>query len=427
MEQRILKPLGMDHTLVRQPAEDQLPADLSRGYQWQHGRFEARGFEYVPAAPAGCISTTAADAARFMRAHLNDGRLGDNRILRPETARRMREPLFRHDQKTSAMCYGFMENQRHGLRILGHGGDTLWFHSLMQLIPERQVGLFVSYNTDTSTVAREDLFDAFLRRYFPEPDPPRLEAGDGFRERVNRLTGEYGMTRYSHTTPTKLVALLSGLEVSLNEDDTLTIGTLRSSARYVEVEPFVFREQDGKRKVVFKEDDHGQVLYLFFADAPPVSAVRRAWYERSVLHLGLAAGCIAVLASAVVFWPVIAISVRGLSSPQIKRTRFSGLLSCLGWCLGLAALGIVIGLAVALSDPNEVVFGLTPLTRGILVTTQFGIVLAVLTVIGLYPVWKYRYWRLSGRLHYTLVALAGVGFIWLLYYWNLLTIGLPAA
>ena len=73
------------------------------------GPIQAQPFEYVPAAPAGCISTTAADAAKFMIAHLNDGQLGDARILKPETARQMREPLFRPDPKTDAICYGFME------------------------------------------------------------------------------------------------------------------------------------------------------------------------------------------------------------------------------------------------------------------------------------------------------------------------------
>src|SRR5262249_31798490 len=123
VEQRILKPLGMDHTLVRQPAEDELPPDMSKGYKWEDGQYEAKGFEYIPTAPAGCISTTAADAAKFMLAHLNDGQLGDGRILKPETARRMREPLFRHDPETSPMCYGFMELDQNGQRMVGHGGD----------------------------------------------------------------------------------------------------------------------------------------------------------------------------------------------------------------------------------------------------------------------------------------------------------------
>ena len=185
VEERICKPLGMTQTLIRQPAEDKLPADLSKGYKWEDGHFEVKGFEYVPAAPAGCISTSAADAAKFMLAHLNDGQLGTARILKPETARRMREPLFSHDPKTSPMCYGFMERPCQGHRIVGHGGDTLWFHSLMELIPDRRVGVFISYNTDTSAGAREPMFDAFLRRYFPQADPPVIKPASDFHERAS--------------------------------------------------------------------------------------------------------------------------------------------------------------------------------------------------------------------------------------------------
>lgn len=423
VEQRILKPLGMEHTLVRQPPEDQLPADLSKGYKWEQGHFKAKDFEYIPAAPAGCISTTAADAARFMLAHLQDGQLGDARILKPETARRMREPLFRHDPKASAMCYGFVEQRPHGLRLVGHGGDLFWFHSLMQLIPERRVGLFLSYNTNTSGGAREPLFDAFLRRYFPEADPPRIKPADDARERARRLAGTYGVTRYSQSTFTKLAALTSVLDVSVNDDDTITVAAGDNARRYVETEPLVYREVDGTRKIVFQADNDGRGRYLFLEDVPPLSAVRREWYERGLVHWGLLGGSLAVLASAVLFWPAIAFSVRGLSSPRIKRTRWSGVWSCLAWLLGLISLALGAGLAWVLSDPNDIAFGITPTLRGMLAVPQVCAVLAGLTVVGCVVAWTRRYWRFTGRLHYTLVALAGVGLTWFLYHWNLLTFG----
>src|SRR5262249_34885824 len=151
-------------------------------------------------------------------------------------------------------------------------GDTLWFHSLLQLIPDRHVGFFVSFNTDTSAGTRDALFDAFLRRYFPEPDPPRGTAPSDFRERAKRLASEYGLTRYSTSTVAKLGALMGVFKVSVNDDNTITIGIMDNSRRYVEVEPFVFRELDGTKRVVFKEDDKGRIAYMFLADAPPLSA-----------------------------------------------------------------------------------------------------------------------------------------------------------
>jgi CubicO group peptidase (beta-lactamase class C family) len=422
VEQRILKPLDMQHTLVRQPASDKLPAELSKGYKWEDGRFEAKDFEYVPAAPAGCISTTAADAAKFMLAHLRDGQGAKGRILKTETARKMRERLFWHDEKCSAMCYGFMEQKRDdGLRMVGHGGDTLWFHSLLQLIPDRHVGVFVSYNTDTSGGARDVMFDAFLKRYFPEPDPPRIKAAGDFSERVKKLVGEYGMTRYSHSTLTKLLTLVAVFKVTANDDDTLTVRIGDRSTRYVEVEPLVFRELDGPRRIIFKEDENG--LNLFLADVPPLSAIRRHWYERSDVHWGLLAGCGGAFASALLFWPALAFTVRRLQSPRIKRTWFSAFLSCVAWLLSLVSIAFAAAFAFAMSEPSEIGFGLTPLVKGVLAMTQVCAVLAALTVLGCVIAWTNRYWRFTGRLHYTLVALAGIGFVWFLYYWNLLTFG----
>jgi CubicO group peptidase (beta-lactamase class C family) len=420
VEQRILKPLGMEHTLVRQPAEADLPAEMSKGYKWDAGQFKAKDFEYVPAAPAGSMSMTAADAAKFMLAHLNDGRLGDQTILRPETARRMREPLFRHNPKTSAMCYGFIESQRFGQRLVGHGGDTLWFHSMLEMIPEHRVGLFVSYNTDTGAGASDDLLDAFLRRYFPDPDPPRTKSGEDFRERANRLAGEYVLTRYSHSSLTKLVALLGVLDVSVNDDDTLTISTATRSSRYVEVEPNVFRELDGRRKVVFQEDENGRVDRLFLADVPVIAAERRAWYERSLVHWGMLAGSLTLFLTALLFWPVIAFSVRGLPSPKIKRTRFSAFLSILAWLLSAVSIGFTVGLLVVMLDPDQIVFGLSPSVKILLALTPICAALAALAVLGCLFAWIKGYWRLTGRIHYTLVALAGIGFTWFLYHWNLL-------
>jgi hypothetical protein len=317
-----------------------------------------------------------------------------------------------------------MEQVKNGQRILGHGGDTFYFHSLMQLIPERHVGLFVAYNTDTSAGVREVLFDAFLRRYFPESDPARLTAGSGFRERAGRLAGEYGITRYSHSTAAKLGALLAVLKVTANDDDTLTIGMGDFARRYVEVEPLVFRELDGPRRMVFKESGDGKVRYLFIADVPPLSAVRHEWYELSAVHVGLLAGCVAIFASAFLYWPAIAFSVRGLESPRIRRSRLSALLSILAWLCAGASIVFTAGLGYAMWESNELAFGLPPWVEVLLASTQVCAVLAALTLLGCLIAWLAGYWRFTGRLHYTLVALAGIGFVWFLYYWNLLTFGL---
>jgi CubicO group peptidase (beta-lactamase class C family) len=421
IEQRILKPLGMKHSMVRQPDVDKLPTDLSKGYSWKQDHFEKQGFVYIPAAPAGCMGLSALDAAKFMIAYLQEGKLGSERILKPETVQLMREPLFRHHSKTGAMCYGFWEQEWNGQRVLGHEGAFLWFYAMMQWIPEHDIGIFVSYNTDTAGGESEVLFEAFMQRYFSQPISPVIKVENGFAERGKKMIGEYGLTRYSHSSLTKLSALLGAYTVSLNNDDTLTISIGGKSNRYVEIEPFVFRELNGQKKMVFQEDENGEVRYLFSAEAPPLSAIRREWYELSSLHWGLLGTSFAVFLSSFLFWPVIAFSKRKLQKPRIMRTQFPVIASCIAWFLSVAGILFIAGLVMVFANPFDILFGVTPLLRTVMIMAQISAVLMVFTLIGCVLAWKNQYWGLIGRLHYTMVALAGIAFTWFLYYWNLLT------
>src|SRR5690606_6431921 len=115
----------------------------------------------------------AVDMARFMIAHLQLGRLGESRILKEETAARMHSRVFTHDPRLDGMCYGFMESRHNGYRIIGHGGDTELFHTSLLLLPDQQVGFFVSCNSEEGGQPRTEMGDAFLDRYFPDTRTPR--------------------------------------------------------------------------------------------------------------------------------------------------------------------------------------------------------------------------------------------------------------
>ena len=98
-------------------------------------------------------------------------------------------------------------------------------------------------------------------------------------------------------------------------------------------------------------------------------------------------------------------------------------LSCLAWLLSGVAIAFIVTAAVALEEPTDIVFGLPLLLKRALLAPQFIVGLSAVTFLGCLIAWINGYWRFTGRLHYTLVALAGIGFTWLLYYWNLLAFG----
>ncbi|MBL8989515.1 MAG: beta-lactamase family protein, partial [Gemmatimonadetes bacterium] len=170
IEKHILAPLGMTQTTGRQPLPESFGPDMSQGYEWKNGDFVARKWEIVTgAAPAGSMSASATDMAKFMIAHLNGGALGEGRILSPETTRLMHTRLQGHDPRIPGFAHGFYEQSSHGLRLIGHGGDTQWFHSDLALIPSENVGLFISTNTSTgSAISFQPFLKAFLDHYYPE-------------------------------------------------------------------------------------------------------------------------------------------------------------------------------------------------------------------------------------------------------------------
>jgi hypothetical protein len=178
VERHIFKPLGMHSTTFREPLPAALAPHMASGYDYVDGRFEARPFEfYGNIMPAGSGSSTAEDMARFMLAHLHDGRVGNTRILKPETARLMHSNLSANAPSLPGFAHGFYVVRENGPRLIGHGGNTAYFHSMLLLAPERDFGIFVSYTGgDAASLARTELIDAVIGRLFPVAPAPRWTA-----------------------------------------------------------------------------------------------------------------------------------------------------------------------------------------------------------------------------------------------------------
>ena len=142
----IYQPLGMQHSTFVQPLPAALAPDMSQGYA-QASDGKSKPFEIVEIAPAGSVSATADDMARFMIAQLGDGSDGGTPILDAKTLALMHSPQSRMAPGMNGFDLGFYQENRNGLRIIGHAGDTNWFHSDLHLLLDRNVGVFMSFNS----------------------------------------------------------------------------------------------------------------------------------------------------------------------------------------------------------------------------------------------------------------------------------------
>src|SRR5262249_59247219 len=110
--------------------------------------------------------TGGADRTWFMSAFLREGIVEGVPILNQETVRQMETRQFELHPMINGLGLTFMEYSMNGRRIIAHGGDTLWFHSDMVLVPEARVGYFISYNSAGSNVGggRGEVLRAFMNR-----------------------------------------------------------------------------------------------------------------------------------------------------------------------------------------------------------------------------------------------------------------------
>lgn len=187
------------------------------------------------------MSSTSDDMARFMLAHLQNGRYGDGRILQEETAQKMHSHLFTNDPIVNGMTYGFWEINPENPRIIGHGGDTILFHTQLVLIPESQLGLFISCNEQASEPAVNELVQTFIEHYYPVPVSSASKSLSDFEENSSLVAGSYRPTRSVYTNFEKLASLFQEIRVSSGPNNTLTTFQLtQGSKNWVEIEPLIF-------------------------------------------------------------------------------------------------------------------------------------------------------------------------------------------
>ena len=429
VEQHIFAPLGMEHSTFRQPLPPHLADNLAEGYLYNQGRFEEGIFEFVQSYPAGSLSTTSTDMGRFMIAHLQNGRFNEGRILQEETARQMREVAFTHDPRLPGWGAGFTVAQHDGQHVVGHGGDTTYFHNELALLPDHNVGLFVSTNSDGGTLARFHLVQAFLQRYFPERKQPQPAPAPEFLQRAEKYTGVYYPARMNVTGIEKILSLLQPVQVQTTAGGLLSVaGLIGSTPTYwVEHSPHLFEPFSENLPhnvtLLFQPDDQDatQIQYLFFEQS---AYIKQPPYASPTLHFTLLGVSLLAFLSIIVALPAGALTHRRYqrAAPQLiaPQPPPAHAARWLAWALALVNLVFLVGFVLIVGDLNNVVFGLPPILQALLLLPSVSAVLWLSTASFTVLAWLKRYWTLWGRIVYTLFAVIALAYLMFLWFWNFL-------
>ncbi|BAZ45447.1 beta-lactamase [Chondrocystis sp. NIES-4102] len=426
IESNILQPLGMKRSTFAQPLQDNLAAALAVGYEYENGKYKSLPFLYLNIVPAGAMSATATDMTHFMLAHLQNGLYQEQRILSETSAQAMQAQQFSDRPQLPGVGYGFHERFKQEQRILAHSAIFYGYTGLLALIPQQNLGLFIAYNKFEPEF-HEQLINRFIDHYYPAAATPQPQPLKNFQQRSNRFVGTYRNLEYSNHTISKISSLLKQVSVSKNQDGFLNVDFLdgffatkpaqENTTNLVEVKPLLFYRQNDDDYVAFANDQRDRITYMFHPlDLGPAAFERLNWTETIKFQIVLLGFFIITFLSAI---------ARSISRLSKKRTHTNSWARWAWLVAGLVAtisLIFPIGLVVTLwlIGFEEIIYGMPKIAIAWfylpLIASGLTISLPIFSIFAL----QSRHWSIGQKLHYLVIAIAGLGFIWFLNYWNFL-------
>ncbi|MFO0581486.1 MAG: serine hydrolase domain-containing protein [Anaeromyxobacter sp.] len=167
LQERLFAPLGMtrstfDHAAIRR--------EPNRA-EGNNKLIPVLPVEIPMLAPAG-LYASASDLARFVRFHLNAGRVDGRVLLREELASAMGTLPFPLDGQVSGYGHGLWVRRYHlggeEVRSLDHGGGGFGFLSQMKWLPDLGYGVVVLTNSSDQEYGHEQIAEDLLVRLIEE-------------------------------------------------------------------------------------------------------------------------------------------------------------------------------------------------------------------------------------------------------------------
>ena len=419
LQTRILGPLGMGATTYSEATarDDQPP--LSRSYRVQGGvAHPAFRIDIGSFGPAGSLASTAADMARFMRFLMSDGELDGARLLAPDTMSQMRTRLFDDRPEGADMAHGLIARPMFGTTVYGHGGGLNEFLSNLVVIPELQIGVFVSQNGGARMSLPFLAPDLILGHLAAEAGlaAPEPQAVPDAAERAQEAEGRYISNRRAFTGSAQFVTALEGFSVTALPDGAILAPAplLGTMLRYDPVAPDIWQDARGERLLLIR-DEGGRVLRI--ADGTGTNSYERVTPATDPMLLRVALGGGAVLSLTMLLGLLWRRGLRGgsLGGTVAALAGLAGALSV--W----AMLGGGVAMAMAAANlGSEFLFDQPqPTVETFFALSHVVVVMAAIVLLAQGLVWRARGWSLWRRLHHTAFALVLAGLAVLMVNWGL--------
>jgi CubicO group peptidase (beta-lactamase class C family) len=418
LQEHVFDPLKMSSTTAAQPAPDSLVKRQATGYQPDGDGQAVTTAQYSSWTPSGPGQiTTAADMARFMNAQLS----GD-KALGAGVAKKLGEQQYTSDDRLPGMGYCFEHRIIAGQPVLFKDGDVPGFHTSVILDREHDLGIYVSYNGDGTTVpAVDEVAKAVIAKLYPTKteQPEAIEGADS-----SKYLGEYQVSRSTQGNAFKIKTLTTpSVTVSAGDNgEIITTGTTlssrpeASSQRWIPVDgKGLYAEVDGESLIAFSPNGSltsSLVPHVTYLPLPQWD--NPLWYQ-----IGLVVGLVLLFIAAIGL-PIRAVVMR--KKQRDTRTAAARTAQWTAWITAILSVVFTAGTAILMSDMNVAGQALLTASTPMLALTAIAsvlvlgsLVMMVFAVCG----WIRRWWGVSTRIWYTVTMLGAIAVGTVLSYYHL--------
>jgi hypothetical protein len=438
IEAEILGPARLAHTTFREPhppkaglprpMPPELAADVSDAFRWRGSGFQRQPYEYIEQiAPAGAASSTAGDMARYMLLLLGNGSLEGATVFGPATAQAFRTPIQKTPGGVNGWAHGFVVKTLPGGHTgYGHDGATMSFFSNLVVVPDLNLGVFISTNTAGGGELSGRFASDLVREFYLAPKPfPRPGSPELLAER-NLYRGHYLGTRRPYSGLEKFVISLgpAGVDVDVSPDGKLVLASFGQTSAWAPdgagADARFIGLQDDAR-LDFNVEDNRAVSFVGSDNAVTYERVS-GW--KSPATLGLLAG---VTATAAVL-TLLGLAFRNRrdlreSAMQARASIVQNIQAAL-WLTALVLFALFLGHAA--SDLAWLMYGWP---NGLLILASacalVAAVLTLLSLVALPAVWsggrRVDSWSYLRKFSFTVTVAIYAAFSVMLGLWGALT------
>ncbi|TVR41513.1 MAG: class A beta-lactamase-related serine hydrolase [Bacteroidia bacterium] len=419
VEQHIFAPLGMHASTFRQPLPPHLRDHMAKGYAWQDGIFAEKRFEIVPMTGAGGASSTAADMTIFMNALMNQVRHDTISLLDSATYAIMKKPALVHARHMNPTLHGFLDLSPAHLRIIGHGGNTFLFHSLLAMFPDHDTGVFLSFSGESAAAAYISIIEHFGKRYFPQPEtrPSTIDLDKAY---LKGFTGEYMLNRRPHSSMLKIIGYLNRISVEMHDGKLLFTDFMGEKQLISAIDSTTFHIETNNTYVGFYRPEGKKAQKIFFSNFPIMAGERATGLKNMTIHMVLLLSTLLCMLYILIVWPWLYFARKLYEKKPRTRHALPLVSKIAGWISAFFLLVFLLLFLMGAGQGVEIVYAIPSSIKIGLFFPIAAIPFILIMIWHSIYIWKATNIKNMSRLFYNLSTLVFILTILQLHYFHLL-------